>query len=738
MRTIALLLLLAATPALSEIRSDQALAPVVLGAGPTRQEFARVASDGTNFFAVWRTSTASNAVIGGGRVSPAGELLDRPSILIASGAAGTLGYPDVFFVGGNFLVVYASGTSRIARRVSREGRLVDQQSVVINTPIYWGQMASNGDDVLMVTSSNSIRMLAADGTSLGADRALPNVEFHSNPSVTSNGSQYLIAEADRYASRGSFTILNSKGDLELSKSFSIPDPFYISGLTVTSNGSSFLMMLVSSGRIAFMPVDSAGNTGPLRKTDYQTGGAIVATWSGNGYTLAWPTSKPDNYSPGQILAARVDAIGLPLDAAPVAITPLQSGRYGYAFAIASNGRDTIIITGDEDLSYANWHTEAAIFKSLPQIDVEPAGRRHVAIASSAPEQAAGSIASNGTISLVTWRERAGFEEMVVRAAFIAADGQLGPPIDLSRADSQTGTAAASNGRDFLVAYYDTSYRLVARRVTLEGVDPTPIVITIYGTPTDALAAGWSGQAYMVVTAGYYLVTISGISPDGTVSVPRQMVETSAPADSPAVSCAADGCSVTWHREGPPCTECSHQENNVFARTDAIGNLVAQAVLTDFDFVTPALPLATSDGRSLFVYSFLYSNGNAMFAGRITAGGVVLDTPSGRRVMTSETSFSLQPVAVVNRGLYFVEPDTSTSGRLYWTRIDPEPAPHVTSLINLHQSLTLPLTLTASARNTYVVYSRGEDDEELMAPRLFLRTLASPDPQPGTPRRRSTR
>ena len=194
---MAFLLLLAAMPALSEIRSDQALSPVVIGAAPVRQEFARVASDGTNFFAVWRTSTASNSVIGGGRVSPAGELLDRPSILFASGAATTLGNPDVFFVGGNFLVVYGSGTSRIARRVSREGRFVDQQTVVINSPIYWGQLATNGNNLLMVTSANSVRMLAADGTPLGADRVLSNVAFHSNPSVTSNGSQYLIAEADR-------------------------------------------------------------------------------------------------------------------------------------------------------------------------------------------------------------------------------------------------------------------------------------------------------------------------------------------------------------------------------------------------------------------------------------------------------------------------------------------------------------------------------------------------------------
>jgi hypothetical protein len=131
----------------------------------------------------------------------------------------------------------------------------------------------------------------------------------------------------------------------------------------------------------------------------------------------------------------------------------------------------------------------------------------------------------------------------------------------------------------------------------------------------------------------------------------------------------------------------------------------------------------------------------MYAGRITAGGVVLDTPAvngGRRVMTSETSFALQPVAVVYSGLYFVEPDNYTSGRLYWTRIVPEPIPQVTSLVNLHQSVRLPVTLTASARNTYLLYSQGADDEKLMAPRLFLRTLASPDPQPTPIRKHAAR
>jgi hypothetical protein len=96
------------------------------------------------------------------------------------------------------------------------------------------------------------------------------------------------------------------------------------------------------------------------------------------------------------------------------------------------------------------------------------------------------------------------------------------------------------------------------------------------------------------------------------------------------------------------------------------------------------------------------------------------------------------MAVVNSGLYFVEPDSATNGRLYWTRIDPEPTPRVTSLVNLHQGVTFPLTLTASGRNTYFLYSAGDDDQTLMAPRLFLRTFASPDPQMSPVRRHAAR
>ncbi len=733
MRTIALLLLLAATPVLGQIRSDQALAPVVLGAAPARQESARVASDGTNFFTVWRTRTASNAVvIGAGRLSPAGELLDRPSILVASGSATKLGGADVVFVGGNFLVVYQSGTSVLTRRFSREGYWVDARPFTINNTSMFAGLATNGKTVLLPTAPDRILMLAADGTPLGSELAIPNAG--SGPlSVASNGDRYLIAAS---SDQGALILLTGMGNLLAAKPIPLAAPLFLWRTTVASDGTSFLVGMITTGPVACMHVDADGNSGSLNRLDGPAGsrGSVVATWSGGEYTVVWSRTLSTVSTPVGIVGARVDAGGQPIDTTPVTLSAFTQG--GAAFASAWNGRDTIIIT-EENYPL----TSAAIFTSLPQIDAEPAARRRVAIASSAAEQAGGSIASNGTLSLVTWRESSGLDQTIVRAAFIAADGQLGSPIELGDAHSGTTTATTSNGRDFFVAYYDTHYLLVGRRVTLEGLlDSNPIIITPYSTPGDSLAASWSGQAYVVVTAGGPYVTVSGVTPDGIVAVSRQIF-TSAPADTPAVSCAANACSVTWHLSVPLCyfEGCGlPPEEDVFARTDTSGNLVSQTPLADsYGGVTPALLLPATDGRTMFVYS----NGKTMYAGRITAGGIVLDTPAvngGRSVMTSETSFALRPVAVVNSGLYFVEPDTATAGRLYWTHIEPQPSPRVASLINLHQSVSLPLTMTASSRKTYLLYSSGEVDPQLMAPRLFLRTIDSPDPQPGTPRQRSTR
>jgi len=747
MRTIALLLLLAAVPALSEIRSDQPLTPPVIGAAPSRQESARVASDGTNFFAVWRMHTSpTDVVIGGGRLSPAGELLDRPSLFFAAGRGDKLGDADVVFVGGNFLVAYQSGSTVVIRIVSRDGRPLNQPVVISNSGMHaW--LATNGKTVFLVTAFSRFRLLAPDGTPLGPEHDISNVSAF-QMSVASNGDRYLIVGGGPL--HGVVVLLSSNGDYLGAQSLPFDVPQRREQITTASNGSSFLVTLAANGPVACFHVDADGHPGALQTIDKRASQSVAVSWSGNEYTLVWTRTLfyDETNTPLQDIAgARVDAAGMLLDTVPVVIASLQTGRSGAVFGSASNGLDTMIITADTD-RYRDWRTTAAIFKSLPQIDAEPASRRRAPIASSAPEQTSGSIASNGTLSLVAWRERSGLEQAVVRGAFIAADGQLSAPFSLGNADSLTPTVTASNGRDFLVSYVDSLSRLVARRLTLEGaLDPVPIVMIPHSPySVDALAAAWSGQAYVVVTAAGAYGGIAAINSSGiATSVPQLLSDSGfASADAPAISCAASTCSVTWHWTPNECFSLCPGGGplDTVARTDGAGNILSHVTLTYSPDITPARSLAAADGTSMFVYS----NGTTMFAGRITAEGLALDTLAGRRVITSQTSFALLPVAVVGNGLYFVEPDDATTGRLYWTRFDSEPAPHVTSLVNLHQSISIPIgfsetraiPLTASARNTYLVYSRGEDDAALMAPRLFLRTLASPDPQPSLPRKRAAR
>jgi len=743
---MALLLVLAAMPALSAIRSDQALAPVVYGAAPPRQDWARVASDGTNFFAVWRTPVSDNSyVIGGGRISPDGELLDRPSILFASGVDGDIGTPDVVFVGGNFLVAYQSGTSLITRRFSRDGRPLEPQTNRISNASMAAPLATNGKTVFLLTARNRFRLLAPDGTPLAFERDIPNAGT-GFISVASNGDRYLVAYSDNGGSgSGRYVIVDSNGIVQTSRLMNSA-----SRVAAASDGSRFLIVTATLFEIDCQVVDAAtGDATTLRRAAGGLAIKLFVSWSGSEYTIVW-SGASDPRDP--VAAARVDAAGVPLDSAPVTISPPQSAHLPITFASASNGRDTMIIVGVYDINRAAWRTSAIIFKSLPQFDAEPPNRRNAAIASSAVEQASSSIASNGTLSLVTWRESTGPDRAAVRAAFIAADGQLGSPIDLGDADSQTATATVSNGRDFFVAYVDALGRLVARRLTLEGVlDSTPIVMTPFGFTVESIAAGWSGQAYVVATTGLSAITISSVAPDGTVIIDRQLIKPDDPPDSPAVSCATAGCSVTWRLAPSKCffPDCGFAaQSDLLVRTTPTGNVISQVLLAHSFGLTAALSLSVANDNSLFLYSL----DRNLFAGRITAGGSVLETPpvnGGRSIMTSETAYPLLPVAVVNNGLYFVEPSSETSGRLFWTEVEPEPTAHVRSLTNLHQnvalrsilpSFTVPLqvTLAASARNTYLVYSRGEDDATLMAPRLFLRTLASPDPQPSPIRRHAAR
>jgi hypothetical protein len=73
-------------------------------------ESPQVAWDGTNFFVVWTDDrTMISPDVYGARVSPAGEVLDDPSIHISSSALIELA-PSVAYNGSNYLVVWEIGS----------------------------------------------------------------------------------------------------------------------------------------------------------------------------------------------------------------------------------------------------------------------------------------------------------------------------------------------------------------------------------------------------------------------------------------------------------------------------------------------------------------------------------------------------------------------------------------------------------------------------------------------------
>jgi len=177
------------------------------------------------------------AFIVGSRISPRGETLDRPSVIVASGDS-TLGYPDMVFAGDHYLVAYPAGGSVLVRRVSRDGGVTSEPVVAgIGSPAL---LATNGKTVLLVTSGSRMRMLAADGMPLGVERVIPNAGGGSFQ-VGSNGDRYLIAYTNyATASRiGSLVLLGPNGDFLAAGPIPLAGTLFPRTISVASNGSSF-------------------------------------------------------------------------------------------------------------------------------------------------------------------------------------------------------------------------------------------------------------------------------------------------------------------------------------------------------------------------------------------------------------------------------------------------------------------------------------------------------------------
>ena len=102
------------------------------------QESAALAFDGMNYLVAWSDSRSGDYDIYGGRVSPAGSVLDPNGIAIST-AEGAQWYPGVAFDGTNYLVAWGDLRSDtrgdiFGARMSPAGSVLDPDGILISLP----------------------------------------------------------------------------------------------------------------------------------------------------------------------------------------------------------------------------------------------------------------------------------------------------------------------------------------------------------------------------------------------------------------------------------------------------------------------------------------------------------------------------------------------------------------------------------------------------------------------------
>lgn len=216
----------------------------------------------------------------------------------------------------------------------------------------------------------------------------------------------------------------------------------------------------------------------LLATDVESHASRSVLWLGNFYLVVWPHG-------GSILGKRVSASGAVLDQ-----DPLVFGK-GSAAALATNGTITVLVLANTDFARVG---VVRLNAAGGVIDSQP-----VAITSHLASSL--TAASNGDEFVIAWTEEIGDNVIGFQGDVYAVRlGATGLPIDASpigianTGRNEVSPAAASDGRDFLIAYSD-DVNLGMKRLLREGtvVDAG----TIEGGAATAAHIAFDGSRYVL-------------------------------------------------------------------------------------------------------------------------------------------------------------------------------------------------------------------------------------------------
>ncbi|MDI1448264.1 hypothetical protein [Polyangium sp. 6x1] len=272
--------------------------------------------------------------------------------------------------------------------------------------------------------------------------------------------------------------------------------------------------------------------------------APAAAWDGAGWVVAWESGVPGDATSWDIRARRFGPTGIPLDASFVLGGAANAQR---APAIAAGNGRVLVAWEDFRNGTSNDIFGARILSNGVLLD--PLG---LAIGAATNEQARPSVAWDGTSFVVAWQDyRSGSNQDVYAARVTPAGVVLDPAgIAVSAATgSQMYPAVASNGTSSLLVWRDyrsgSSYDIYGARLAPDGVvlDAAGLLVSAASGSQRYPQVAWDGVNFVAVWedlrngGGVYDLYGTRIDSQGTVLDPAGFVVVKGGADDLSVALA---------------------------------------------------------------------------------------------------------------------------------------------------------------------------------------------------------
>jgi hypothetical protein len=574
--------------------------PIVVSAAGLNQGFPKVAWNGQNWLVVWMgqagLACCPNVNIYAARVSPAGEVLDDPPILVdAEGTSGELYWPTVASDGAIWAVAWrdldiAAGIWTIdGARVSPGGTVLDvggkqlRRDTSNSYPI-GPQLAYAAGQYLLVWNEASNRVMGQRLTTaldpVGGVFQLNALagSIGKNPRVASDGTNFFVTWFE--------------------------DRFYGSARLYGTRISAAGVVLDPAG-IALTPAAGYTQFSP------------TVTWDGAQWIVAYnfqATGLNDD-----LYATRVSAAGALLGSGSIQVRPGAAVVYE-PWAIPTAGGGARFVWQEMDGSASDIFTAS----------VTAAGAVGTArcVSVGAPRQSQPRFVSNGNGYLAVFLSETSSASRILGQRLSAA----GTPIDAEPFEIATGSApldrpsVAWDGQRYLITWSDKSQaRVYARRVGSNGIpiDAAPIFVMRGGEPDVAALDG-----VFLVAATYaanpqfqtlYSTRVRGS--DGSLLDAAPVVVGAYFAIRPSVTSVGGRWLLTWRRN------VSHDDihSDIYANfVDANGAPGAEFGVTATPITIESDPYVVAGPDMALV---VWTNGADLLGRRIQATGGFLD-PGG--------------------------------------------------------------------------------------------------------------